>query len=79
MLLFLCHRLLGSLIPRQSCQPQRYPTCAQVKRVPEGTLFPAFASSLSDGPNMIPLAQMDELIGSLMAFDRLARENPVTV
>lgn len=31
----------------------------------------------SDGPNMIPLDQMDALIGTLMAFDRLAKENPI--
>ena len=33
----------------------------------------------SDGPNMIPLDQMDALVGSLMAFDRLAKENPIRV
>ena len=33
----------------------------------------------SDGPNMIPLKQMDALVGSLMAFDRLAKENPIRV
>ena len=33
----------------------------------------------SDGPNMIPLDQMDALIGTLMAFDRLAKENPLRV
>lgn len=33
----------------------------------------------SDGPNMIPLAQMDRLIGSLMAFDRLAKADPITI
>ncbi len=31
----------------------------------------------SDGPNMIPLAQMDALIASLMAFDRLAKADPI--
>lgn len=31
----------------------------------------------SDGPNMIPLDQMPALIGSLMAFDRLAKADPV--
>jgi len=31
----------------------------------------------SDGPNMIPLDQMDALIGTLMAFDRLAKANPI--
>ncbi|RED17978.1 3-deoxy-8-phosphooctulonate synthase [Pontivivens insulae] len=33
----------------------------------------------SDGPNMIPLDQMDGLVGSLMQFDRLAKENPLHV
>ncbi|PWR03551.1 3-deoxy-8-phosphooctulonate synthase [Meridianimarinicoccus roseus] len=33
----------------------------------------------SDGPNMIPLAQMPELIASLMAFDRLAKADPLRV
>ncbi len=33
----------------------------------------------SDGPNMIPLDQMPALIQSLMAFDRLAKENPCRV
>jgi len=28
----------------------------------------------SDGPNMVPLADMDALLGRLMAFDRLAKE-----
>ena len=31
----------------------------------------------SDGPNMIPLAQMDKLIETLMAFDRLAKADPI--
>ncbi len=31
----------------------------------------------SDGPNMIPLAQMGALVASLMAFDRLAKSDPV--
>lgn len=31
----------------------------------------------SDGPNMIPLHQMDALVASLMAFDRLAKADPV--
>ena len=30
----------------------------------------------SDGPNMIPLDRMPGLIGSLMAFDRLAKQDP---
>jgi len=33
----------------------------------------------SDGPNMIPLAQMPGLIASLMEFDRLAKANPIRV
>ncbi|RID91306.1 3-deoxy-8-phosphooctulonate synthase [Gemmobacter lutimaris] len=33
----------------------------------------------SDGPNMIPLDQMPALIDSLMAFDRLAKTNPLRV
>lgn len=33
----------------------------------------------SDGPNMIPLDQMPALIESLMAFDRLAKANPLRV
>lgn len=33
----------------------------------------------SDGPNMIPLAQMPALIESLMAFDRLAKADPLRV
>lgn len=31
----------------------------------------------SDGPNMIPLTQMPELIESLMQFDALAKKNPI--
>ncbi len=31
----------------------------------------------SDGPNMIPLTQMDSLVASLMAFDQLAKSNPI--
>ena len=31
----------------------------------------------SDGPNMIPLDRMDALIQSLMAFDRLAKADPI--
>ena len=31
----------------------------------------------SDGPNMIPLDQMDALMSSLMAFDKLAKEDPI--
>ena len=33
----------------------------------------------SDGPNMIPLAQMPALIESLMQFDRLAKADPLRV
>lgn len=33
----------------------------------------------SDGPNMIPLSQMGDLVASLMAFDRLAKANPLRV
>jgi len=33
----------------------------------------------SDGPNMIPLAQMPALIASLMAFDRLAKSDPISL
>ena len=31
----------------------------------------------SDGPNMIPLAEMDRLVGTLMEFDRLAKAAPI--
>lgn len=34
-------------------------------------------SAPSDGPNMIPLDRMKDIIQSLMAFDRLAKSNPV--
>jgi 2-dehydro-3-deoxyphosphooctonate aldolase (KDO 8-P synthase) len=33
----------------------------------------------SDGPNMIPLDQMEALVTSLMAFDRLAKADPLRV
>jgi 2-dehydro-3-deoxyphosphooctonate aldolase (KDO 8-P synthase) len=33
----------------------------------------------SDGPNMIPLDQMDALVKSLMAFDALAKTDPLRV
>jgi 2-dehydro-3-deoxyphosphooctonate aldolase (KDO 8-P synthase) len=33
----------------------------------------------SDGPNMIPLDQMDGVIKSLMAFDALAKADPLRV
>ena len=31
----------------------------------------------SDGPNMIPLAQMPALVASLMNFDHLAKADPI--
>ena len=31
----------------------------------------------SDGPNMVPLAEMDALVGTLMEFDRLAKAAPI--
>ncbi len=33
----------------------------------------------SDGPNMVPLDQMEALVESLMAFDRLAKADPLRV
>jgi 2-dehydro-3-deoxyphosphooctonate aldolase (KDO 8-P synthase) len=33
----------------------------------------------SDGPNMVPLSQMPALVASLMAFDRLAKADPLRV
>lgn len=33
----------------------------------------------SDGPNMIPLDQMGQLIDTLMRFDALAKENPIQI
>ncbi|MEJ6403815.1 3-deoxy-8-phosphooctulonate synthase [Yoonia sp. 2307UL14-13] len=36
-------------------------------------------SAPSDGPNMIPLDQMDGLVKSLMAFDALAKADPLRV
>jgi 2-dehydro-3-deoxyphosphooctonate aldolase (KDO 8-P synthase) len=35
-------------------------------------------SAPSDGPNMIPLAQMDALVASLMRFDQLAKAEPLS-
>ena len=35
--------------------------------------------SPSDGPNMIYLDQMPKLVDTLMAFDRLAKDNPLTI
>jgi 2-dehydro-3-deoxyphosphooctonate aldolase (KDO 8-P synthase) len=31
----------------------------------------------SDGPNMIPLAQMPALVSGLMKFDQLAKADPI--
>jgi 2-dehydro-3-deoxyphosphooctonate aldolase (KDO 8-P synthase) len=31
----------------------------------------------SDGPNLIPLTQMQTLVNSLMQFDRLAKADPI--
>ncbi|MBL3560283.1 3-deoxy-8-phosphooctulonate synthase [Rhodovulum sulfidophilum] len=36
-------------------------------------------SAPSDGPNMIPLDQMPDLIATLMAFDRLAKAHPLSI
>lgn len=33
----------------------------------------------SDGPNMVPLKDMPQLITTLMAFDRLAKEHPIHI
>ncbi len=33
----------------------------------------------SDGPNMVPLADMDRLVQTMMAFDRIAKADPVRV
>jgi 2-dehydro-3-deoxyphosphooctonate aldolase (KDO 8-P synthase) len=33
----------------------------------------------SDGPNMIPLAQLPEVIATLLAFDRLAKARPIAI
>ena len=33
----------------------------------------------SDGPNMIPLDRMERLVASLMAFDRLAKSDPLRI
>ncbi|NQV47770.1 MAG: 3-deoxy-8-phosphooctulonate synthase [Rhodospirillaceae bacterium] len=35
--------------------------------------------ALSDGPNMIPVNELQELIETLMEFDRIAKGRPVTV
>ncbi|MBT5264080.1 MAG: 3-deoxy-8-phosphooctulonate synthase [Rhodospirillaceae bacterium] len=34
-------------------------------------------SAPSDGPNMIPMSELPEVLETLMAFDRLAKERPV--
>jgi 2-dehydro-3-deoxyphosphooctonate aldolase (KDO 8-P synthase) len=34
---------------------------------------------LSDGPNMIPLKQLPEILKTLIEFDRLAKEHPVSI
>jgi 2-dehydro-3-deoxyphosphooctonate aldolase (KDO 8-P synthase) len=33
----------------------------------------------SDGPNMIPLAQLPDVIATLLAFDRLAKARPIVI
>jgi len=33
----------------------------------------------SDGPNMVPLHEFEDLMETLMAFDRLAKANPVSI
>jgi 2-dehydro-3-deoxyphosphooctonate aldolase (KDO 8-P synthase) len=33
----------------------------------------------SDGPNMVPLSQLEALIATLQAFDAVAKANPVTI
>ena len=35
--------------------------------------------ALSDGPNMVPLAEMGDLLDVLQAFDQLAKKHPVSV
>ncbi len=40
---------------------------------------PAPDSAPSDGPNMIPLDQMQPLIRTLMALDRVAKDNPLSL
>jgi 2-dehydro-3-deoxyphosphooctonate aldolase (KDO 8-P synthase) len=36
------------------------------------------ANALSDGPNMVPLDKLGQLLEDLMAFDRLAKSRPLT-
>ncbi|MGQ3049392.1 MAG: 3-deoxy-8-phosphooctulonate synthase [Niveispirillum sp.] len=33
----------------------------------------------SDGPNMVPLSQMEGVLSTLLAFDRIAKANPVRI
>ena len=33
----------------------------------------------SDGPNMVKLSDMPELLETLMAFDKISKEKPVTI
>ncbi len=33
----------------------------------------------SDGPNMVPISQMEELLTTLKGFDRLAKANPISI
>ena len=37
------------------------------------------AAAFSDGPNMVPLAQMESLLSVLKAFDSLAKTHPVSI
>ena len=37
------------------------------------------AAAFSDGPNMVPLAQMESLLSVLKAFDSLAKSHPVSI
>ena len=36
-------------------------------------------SAPSDGPNMVPLDEFEALMQTLMAFDRLAKQNPISI
>lgn len=40
---------------------------------------PTPETALSDGPNMVPLSEMDALLNSLTAFDRLAKSDPIAL
>jgi 2-dehydro-3-deoxyphosphooctonate aldolase (KDO 8-P synthase) len=33
----------------------------------------------SDGPNMIPLAKLEAMLDVMLAFDKVAKANPVTL